>query len=398
MAPPIVLGIESSCDETGAGLVRDGVLLGHAVASSMDEHARYGGVVREIASRAHLHALRPVVGQALDEAGLRLSDIDAVAVTTGPGLSGALQVGLAGAKGIAYALGVPLHGVHHLAGHVAADTLEHGPLPNPCMVLIVSGGHTSLLRVRSLARDPIAHLGDTLDDAGECFDKVARAFGLPYPGGPAIDQAARTGDPRAVDFPRPLPGSYDFSFSGLKTAAARWAEGHPGRELPVANGAASLQEAIADVLISTSIDAITSADSCTSTGTPRDQHGRSSWHLQPLGGQLVRERMEKAGEFQPVGADALPCRIPHPPDVLGDEFHRRPVGAGLRMLRTPRPGKRRTVCGQGRSPDNAKESAATPARIRGWYNGPCSELSALGSLHCPERKASSSAPTAYISL
>ncbi|GAA0571262.1 MULTISPECIES: tRNA (adenosine(37)-N6)-threonylcarbamoyltransferase complex transferase subunit TsaD [Streptomyces] len=248
MAPPIVLGIESSCDETGAGLVRDGVLLGHAVASSMDEHARYGGVVPEIASRAHLHALRPVVGQALDEAGLRLSDIDAVAVTTGPGLSGALQVGLAGAKGIAYALGVPLHGVHHLAGHVAADTLEHGPLPNPCMVLIVSGGHTSLLRVRSLARDPIAHLGDTLDDAGECFDKVARAFGLPYPGGPAIDQAARTGDPRAVDFPRPLPGSYDFSFSGLKTAAARWAEGHPGRELPVANGAASLQEAIADVL------------------------------------------------------------------------------------------------------------------------------------------------------
>ncbi|MFD7500205.1 tRNA (adenosine(37)-N6)-threonylcarbamoyltransferase complex transferase subunit TsaD [Streptomyces sp. NPDC059850] len=253
MSSPIVLGIESSCDETGAGLVRDGRLLGHALASSMDEHARYGGVVPEIASRAHVHALRPVVQQALDEAGLRMSDIGAVAVTTGPGLSGALQVGLAGAKGFAYALGVPLYGVHHLAGHVAADTLGHGPLPDPCMVLIVSGGHTSLLLVRDLVRDPIVHLGDTLDDAaGECFDKVARVFGLPYPGGPAIDRTARAGDPRAVPFPRPLAGApdhrYDFSFSGLKTAAARWAEGHAGRELPVADGAASLQEAVADVL------------------------------------------------------------------------------------------------------------------------------------------------------
>ncbi|MFJ6075525.1 tRNA (adenosine(37)-N6)-threonylcarbamoyltransferase complex transferase subunit TsaD [Streptomyces sp. NPDC093065] len=249
MGSAVVLGIESSCDETGAGLVRGGRLLGHAVASSMDEHARFGGVVPEIAARAHLHALRPVVRQALDEAGLRLSDVGAVAVTTGPGLSGALQTGLAGAKGIAYALGVPLYGVHHLAGHVAADTLEHGPLPNPCMVLIVSGGHTSLLLVRDLARERITHLGDTLDDAaGECFDKVARVFGLPYPGGPAIDRTARAGDPRAVPFPRPLPGSYAFSFSGLKTAAARWAEGHAGRELPVADGAASLQEAVADVL------------------------------------------------------------------------------------------------------------------------------------------------------
>ncbi|GCD36096.1 tRNA N6-adenosine threonylcarbamoyltransferase [Streptomyces chrestomyceticus JCM 4735] len=250
---PVVLGIESSCDETGAGLVRDGKLLGHAVASSMDEHARYGGVVPEIAARAHVHSLTPVVHRALDEAGLTMADIGAVAVTTGPGLSGALQVGLAGAKGLAYGLGVPLYGVHHLAGHVAADTLEHGPLPNPCMVLIVSGGHTSLLLVRDLARDPIVHLGDTLDDAaGECFDKVARVFGLPYPGGPAIDRAAREGDPKAVAFPRPLTGPrddpYGFSFSGLKTAAARWAERHTGQELPVADGAASLQEAVADVL------------------------------------------------------------------------------------------------------------------------------------------------------
>ncbi|MFH9420056.1 tRNA (adenosine(37)-N6)-threonylcarbamoyltransferase complex transferase subunit TsaD [Streptomyces sp. NPDC017529] len=250
---PVVLGIESSCDETGAGIVRDGQLLGHAVASSMDEHARYGGVVPEIAARAHVHSLTPVVRRALDDAGLTMADIGAVAVTTGPGLSGALQVGLAGAKGLAYGLGVPLYGVHHLAGHVAADTLEHGPLPNPCMVLIVSGGHTSLLLVRDLARDPIVHLGDTLDDAaGECFDKVARVFGLPYPGGPAIDRAAREGDPKAVAFPRPLTGPrddpYGFSFSGLKTAAARWAERHSGQELPVADGAASLQEAVADVL------------------------------------------------------------------------------------------------------------------------------------------------------
>ncbi|MES9508277.1 tRNA (adenosine(37)-N6)-threonylcarbamoyltransferase complex transferase subunit TsaD [Streptomyces sp. NPDC000609] len=255
MGSPVVLGIESSCDETGAGLVRDGRLLGQAVASSMDEHARFGGVVPEIAARAHVASLTPVVSRALAEAGLRMKDIGAVAVTTGPGLSGALQVGLAGAKGLAYALGVPLHGVHHLAGHVAADTLEHGPLPDPCVVLIVSGGHTSLLLVRDLARDPILHLGDTLDDAaGECLDKVARVFGLPYPGGPAIDRAARTGDPGAVAFPRPLTGPgdapYAFSFSGLKTAAARWAEQHRirGARLPLADGAAALQEAVADVL------------------------------------------------------------------------------------------------------------------------------------------------------
>jgi N6-L-threonylcarbamoyladenine synthase len=256
MPAPVVLGIESSCDETGAGLVQDGRLLGHALASSMDEHARYGGVVPEIAARAHVHALLPVVHRALDDAGLRMADIGAVAVTTGPGLAGALQVGLAGAKSLAYALGVPLHGVHHLAGHVAADTLEHGPLPDPCVVLIVSGGHTSLLLVRDLARDPIVHLGDTVDDAaGECFDKAARVFGLPYPGGPAIDRTARAGDPRAVPFPRPLTAGdprtrYAFSFSGLKTAAARWAEREraAGRELPLADGAASLQEAVADVL------------------------------------------------------------------------------------------------------------------------------------------------------
>ncbi|WP_380283910.1 tRNA (adenosine(37)-N6)-threonylcarbamoyltransferase complex transferase subunit TsaD [Kitasatospora purpeofusca] len=252
---PVVLGIESSCDETGAGLVRDGVLLGQAVASSMDEHARYGGVVPEIAARAHLHAMAPVVREALDRAGLTLADVGAVAVTAGPGLAGALRIGVAAAKAYAFSLGVPLYGVHHLAGHVAAATLDGGPLPDPCVVLVVSGGHTSLLLVRDLARDPIVHLGDTLDDAaGECFDKVARILRLPYPGGPAIDRAAREGDRRAVRFPRPLSGPadppYAFSFSGLKTAAARWVETQraAGTEPHVPDAAAALQEAIADVL------------------------------------------------------------------------------------------------------------------------------------------------------
>lgn len=302
MGSRIVLGIESSCDETGAGLVRDGRLLGHGLASSMDEHARFGGVVPEIAARAHVHALRPVIQRALDTAGLRMSDIGAVAVTTGPGLSGALQVGLAGAKAVAYALGVPLHGVHHLAGHVAADTLEHGPLPEPCMVLIVSGGHTSLLLVRDLARDPIAHLGDTLDDAaGECFDKVARVFGLPYPGGPAIQRAARTGDPRAVPFPRPLPGSYDFSFSGLKTAAARWAEGHTGRDLPVADGAASLQEAVADVLTRKAVAACV-------------EHGVGT--LIVVGGVAANSRVRALAEER-CRAAGIALRVP-PPGLCTD--------------------------------------------------------------------------------
>ncbi|ATL31107.1 tRNA (adenosine(37)-N6)-threonylcarbamoyltransferase complex transferase subunit TsaD [Streptomyces formicae] len=301
MGSVVVLGIESSCDETGAGLVRDGRLLGHAVASSMDEHARYGGVVPEIAARAHVHALTPVVRRALDEAGLRMSDIGAVAVTTGPGLSGALQVGLAGAKSLAYALDVPLHGVHHLAGHVAADTLEHGPLPDPCVVLIVSGGHTSLLLVRDLARDPIVHLGDTLDDAaGECFDKVARVFGLPYPGGPAVDRAARDGDPAAVAFPRPLTGPrdapYDFSFSGLKTAAARWAEGHAraGRELPVADGAAALQEAVADVLTRKAVTACRA-------------HGVGT--LVVVGGVAANSRVRALAEER-CGAAGIELRVP----------------------------------------------------------------------------------------
>jgi N6-L-threonylcarbamoyladenine synthase len=247
----IVMGIETSCDETGVGFVEDGVLLGDALASSMDEHARFGGVVPEIAARAHLQEMVPTVRAALGNARLDLRDVGAVAVTAGPGLATALHDGVAAAKAYALALGDPLYGVHHLAGHAAADTLEHGPLPERSVALIVSGGHTSLLLVRDLVRTPIVHLSDTFDDAaGEAFDKVARLIGLPYPGGPAIDKAAQDGNPSAIAFPRPLtaPGDPElgFSFSGLKTAVARYVERHPDANVP--DVAASFQEAVADVL------------------------------------------------------------------------------------------------------------------------------------------------------
>ncbi|SFT81254.1 N6-L-threonylcarbamoyladenine synthase [Actinopolyspora lacussalsi subsp. righensis] len=255
----IVLGIETSCDETGVGLVRlepDGSvrLLADAVASSVEQHARFGGVVPEIASRAHLEAMEPTARRALDEAGIKLSDVDAIAVTAGPGLAGALMVGVSAAKAYAAALGVPLYGVNHLLGHVAVDTLEHGPLPSRCLAMLVSGGHTQLLSVAGVA-DEVTEIGSTIDDAaGEAYDKVARILDLPYPGGPPIDRMAREGDPNAIAFPRGLTGprdaKFDFSFSGLKTAVARWVEQarEAGKQLPIADIAASFQEAVADVL------------------------------------------------------------------------------------------------------------------------------------------------------
>jgi N6-L-threonylcarbamoyladenine synthase len=258
----IVLGIESSCDETGIGIVRlesDGslTLLADEVASSVDQHARFGGVVPEVASRAHLEALVPSVTRTFEAAGMELSDVDAIAVTCGPGLAGALLVGVSAAKAYSAALDVPLYGANHLPGHVAADTLEHGPLPSPCLALLVSGGHTQLLRVDDLATK-ITEIGSTIDDAaGEAYDKVARILDLPYPGGPPIDRAARRGNPDAIRFPRGLTGPrdapYDFSFSGLKTAVARWVETHD--EIPVDDVAASFQEAVADVLTAKAVRA-----------------------------------------------------------------------------------------------------------------------------------------------
>jgi N6-L-threonylcarbamoyladenine synthase len=266
----VLMGIESSCDETGVGLVRltDGApeLLGHALASSADEHARFGGVVPEIASRAHLQALVPTLHRAFDAAGIDHGQVDAVAVTAGPGLAGSLLVGVAAAKAYATAWGVPLFGVNHLAGHVAADTLEHGPLPKPTLALLVSGGHTQLLRIDDLAGG-IVEVGTTVDDAaGEAYDKVARLLDLGYPGGPVIDALAADGDPAAVPFPRGLTGPkdlqrhrYDFSFSGLKTAVARYVESErrARREVNVADVCASFQEAVCDVLTAKTVRAAT---------------------------------------------------------------------------------------------------------------------------------------------
>ncbi len=254
---PLVLGIETSCDETGVGIVRGETLLVDAIASSVDEHARFGGVVPEVASRAHLEAMVPTIERACGQAGVRLQDLDAVAVTSGPGLAGALMVGVAAAKALAVALGRPLYGVNHLAAHVAVDVVEHGPLPEPTMALLVSGGHSSLLLVPDVTSD-VQSLGSTIDDAaGEAFDKVARVLGLPFPGGPHIDRAAREGGQVAIDFPRGLTNNrdmerhrFDFSFSGLKTAVARWVEAREasGEPVPVADVAASFQEAVVDVL------------------------------------------------------------------------------------------------------------------------------------------------------
>ncbi|SMC89153.1 N6-L-threonylcarbamoyladenine synthase [Kibdelosporangium aridum] len=264
----IILGIESSCDETGVGIVRLGstgeiTLLADQVASSVDQHARFGGVVPEVASRAHLEAMVPTMDRALDEAGISLSNVDAIAVTCGPGLAGALLVGVSAAKAYAAALDVPLYGVNHLAGHVAADTLQHGALPSECLALLVSGGHTQLLKVEDLA-GKITEIGSTIDDAaGEAYDKVARIIGLPYPGGPPIDKAAKQGDPNAIKFPRGLTGprdpKFDFSFSGLKTAVARWVEGQEadGKPIPVDDVCASFQESVADVLTAKAVRAAT---------------------------------------------------------------------------------------------------------------------------------------------
>lgn len=261
---PLVLGLESTCDETGVALVRGTTLLADVVASSMDEHARYGGIIPEVASRAHLEAVLPTVEAALEGAGCTLADVDAIAVASGPGLVGSLTVGVAAAKAMSLALGKPMYGVNHVIGHAAVDELVHGQFPERVMALVVSGGHSSLLLVRDIATD-VTELGHTLDDAaGEAFDKVGRLLGLPYPGGPHVDRLAREGDPTAVAFPRGLSRpkdmashAYDFSFSGLKTAVARWVESRQaaGEDVPTADVAASFAAAVADVLVTKAIHA-----------------------------------------------------------------------------------------------------------------------------------------------
>ncbi|MEK9599899.1 MAG: tRNA (adenosine(37)-N6)-threonylcarbamoyltransferase complex transferase subunit TsaD [Pontimonas sp.] len=299
MTEPLVLGIETSCDETGVGIVRGSTLLAHSVASSMEEHARYGGVVPEVAARAHLEAMPQVLSDALSQAGVTYGDLDAIAVTSGPGLAGALMVGVGAAKALAVSLGLPLYAVNHLVGHVGVECLSESgdTLETPTIALLVSGGHTSLLLVRDLVHD-VELLGETIDDAaGEAFDKVARVLGLAYPGGPEIDRVAREGDPEFVQFPRGLTAHKDqdkhrfnFSFSGLKTAVARYVESTRarGEELDVATIAASFQEAVADVLIQKSLLA------CQEHNTPRLLLGGGVAANSRVRG-LAQERCDEAG-------------------------------------------------------------------------------------------------------
>jgi len=248
-----VLGVETSCDETAAAVVDDGLVLRSNVLASQHEiHDRFGGVVPELASRAHVERLGPLVDEALLRADTRWDDIDGVAVTRGPGLVGSLLVGMAAAKAYALALDVPFLGVNHLEGHIFANFLEHGPPEPPYVVLLVSGGHTMLVYMPEPHRYEV--LGQTLDDAaGEAFDKVARFMGLGFPGGPVLDRLARDGDPDAVRFPRAMAssGDYDFSLSGLKTAVLRHvrAERGAGRETSLPDLAASFQEAVVDVQV-----------------------------------------------------------------------------------------------------------------------------------------------------
>ena len=299
----IILAIETSCDETGVGIARldaDGAvtLLADEVASSVDEHVRFGGVVPEIASRAHLEALGPAMRRALATAGVEQPDV--VAATIGPGLAGALLVGVAAAKAYSAAWEVPFYAVNHLGGHLAADVYEHGPLPE-CVALLVSGGHTHLLHVRSLG-EPIIELGSTVDDAaGEAYDKVARLLGLGYPGGKVLDDLARTGDRDAIAFPRGMTGPaddpYAFSFSGLKTAVARYVESHPDAVgLSKADVAAGFQEAVADVLTMKAVRAATGLGAST---------------LLIAGGVAANSRLRELAT-QRCAAAGLTLRIPRP--------------------------------------------------------------------------------------
>jgi N6-L-threonylcarbamoyladenine synthase len=265
MSEPIVLGIETSCDETAVGIVRGRTLLANVIASSVQAHARFGGVVPEIASRAHLEAMIPTVNQALKDSAISLKDIDAVAVTAGPGLVGALLVGVGSAAGLALGLNKPIYAVNHLAAHVSVDSLTHENPLEPTIALLVSGGHSSLLQVDDITGS-IIKLGESMDDAaGEAFDKIARVMKLGFPGGPAIDTLSHEGSATAIDFPRGLTTSndwltrpFDFSFSGLKTAVARYLEATP--DYKKGDVAASFQEAIVDVLLLKAVAA------CTQTG------------------------------------------------------------------------------------------------------------------------------------
>jgi len=301
MSAPLVLGIETSCDETAIGIVQGRTLLANEIASSVQEHARFGGVVPEIASRAHLEAMIPALDRALASAKISLKDIDAIAVTAGPGLVGALLVGTSTAAGLALALDKPLYGVNHLAAHISVDYLTHDRPPEPTIALLVSGGHSSILQIDDITSS-VTSLGSTMDDAaGEAFDKIARVMGLGFPGGPAVDFEAKSGDKSAINFPRGLTQAddwrtrpYDFSFSGLKTAVARYLESTP--QYKRADVAASFQEAIVDVLLQKSLAA------CTATGIQS---------LVIAGGVAANSRLRELAEQRCTDA-GVALRIPSP--------------------------------------------------------------------------------------
>ena len=301
MSQPLVLGIETSCDETAIGIVSGRTLLANEISSSVQEHARFGGVVPEIASRAHLEAMIPALDRALKTAKVSLGDIDAIAVTAGPGLVGALLVGTSTASAIALALDKPLYAVNHLAAHISVDYLTHDKPRDPTIALLVSGGHSSILQINDITSS-VTSLGSTMDDAaGEAFDKIARVMGLGFPGGPAVDLEAKNGNRDAINFPRGLTQAedwrtrpYDFSFSGLKTAVARYLESTP--DYKRGDVAASFQEAVVDVLIQKSLAA------CTATGIES---------LVIAGGVAANSRLRELAE-QRCQVAGIELRIPSP--------------------------------------------------------------------------------------
>ncbi|MFW6022402.1 MAG: tRNA (adenosine(37)-N6)-threonylcarbamoyltransferase complex transferase subunit TsaD [Halanaerobiaceae bacterium] len=256
----IILAVETSCDETAAAVIKNGLeVLSNVVASQIDWHRKFGGVVPEIASRKHLELINPVIEEALEKADIEISDISAVAATYGPGLVGGLLVGLSAAKAISYSLQVPFIGINHIAGHIYANFISNKDIESPVVCLTISGGHTDLLYFEELGGYEI--LGSTKDDAaGEAFDKTARVLGIGYPGGPAIEKISKEGNPEAVDFPRPFinDDNFDFSFSGLKTAVINYIHNkeQKGEEINTADVAASFQQAVIDIMIAKIIKAV----------------------------------------------------------------------------------------------------------------------------------------------
>jgi N6-L-threonylcarbamoyladenine synthase len=265
---PLILGIETSCDETGVAVLEGLEVRSSVLASQTDAHARFGGVVPEVAARAHIEAIRPLVHMALARAGVHSDQLDAVAATQGPGLAGALMVGFSFAKAMAWSLGRPFIGVDHMEGHLFAPRLEHADYRPPAVVLLASGGHSQIVHVSEWGRYTV--LGGTIDDAaGEAFDKLARFMGLGYPGGPAIDRESAEGDPKAVAFPRALRDRpFDFSFSGLKTSVVTYLEKAKAAQSvpPLADVAASIQEAIVDVLVDKTFNAVAETGATTVAG------------------------------------------------------------------------------------------------------------------------------------